>query len=188
MLFIALGAGWLWLRNSQTKGFRDTPDPPLPLVGEGDNVWLLGDSMAVGLWNPLAALAKDSNVTLHVTAKLGAPTRWGLGKAQTVTTPLDLWLMCLGTNDVVDNHDDAIQAAKSIHRTAIEKGASLVILVPPDGGALEGHNDYFDMLQRVGTCILPPPNLQFASDNIHLTPNGYTDWAKHIWNTLLNME
>jgi len=141
--------------------------------------------MAVGLSEYLRKLAKSETVDLDATAKVGAPTGWGRKRSEEVGSIYDLWLVCLGTNDLKGNQEAALEHASAIKKLGDAKGAHVIFLVPPDGGALEGHEGFFDQQKAaVSSFVLPPADADFAPDRIHLTPQGYRQWAEWVWGSL----
>lgn len=185
LLLLLLGAGWLVVRNSNDSDDSDV-DPAAPaVISPGDTVWLLGDSLGVGLRKHLVRLATDHGCMLEATAKVGAPTRWGAKLAHAQAKSFDVWLVVLGANDGGTRPDALRSAVRAIRMAADASGARLVWLLPPNGGGLPRYDQVFSIVAaEAGDFVLPPKEVEFAPDGIHLTSTGYAQWARHVWDSL----
>jgi len=187
LVLLVIGAGWLLLRERDS-----TPSQPVlplvPLVQKGDRVWLLGDSLAVGLTSRLRALANVKGVILSTTTKVGAATMWGSIQAQgPVAGDHDVWIVCLGANDAAlpVPSTNFRKWVRTVLEQASARSADVVWLIPPDGGGLPGYAKVFEIVaDEVPDTLQAPAGLHFAKDGVHLTPDGYQQWADAIWSAI----
>lgn len=185
---LIIGAGiayWLWRKmRSET---RSRPPP------RGQNILLIGDSLAVGLGKPLLELARRDGATLSPLGVGGTriPT-WARGTKLTdaMLDRRSLVLVSLGTNDAAGNDQSIEDLPKDIAALLDRleaRGARVIWIAPPD----------MPTLPRVGRvrllifdAVQDHPNAEYmpatydpprTSDHIHPTPAGYNAWAVHIW-------
>lgn len=185
LLLVALGAGWLLLRDGENTSEPESIVPQEPMVVEGDHVWLLGDSHGVGLQRSLRQLAEAKGVQLETEVEVGQRTRWGLKQAIQRGAGDDLWLVCLGTNDAAGITSSLQSDVQGILSEARRRGVVTVWLIPPDGGVLDGFDEMVKIVTGESPLVIhPPKGLPMAPDKVHLTPNGYQMWAQDVWNKL----
>jgi len=185
LVLLLVGAGYLALRSGSKPSKSTEPAALDPYIGEGDNVWLLGDSLATGIGPRLKKMAQDRRITLSQTARVGASTLWGTVQAQSPAAKgHTVWLVCLGANDAALPVPNANleKWVDTIKRLAHSNGASIVWLVAPNGGGLPGYDRVFKtVMDVVPDVILPPQGLAFAPDGVHLFPSAYDEWAHDVW-------
>lgn len=185
LLLFILGAGYFLLREpDEAPAVVDNS----PQVTQGSRVWLLGDSLAVGLFEHLQSLADVYDVELDATTKVGAPTAWGADHAESRQEGDELWIVVLGANDAA-GLGDVSEHVEAIILAARRSRSRLVWAIAPDGGVLPRYEKVFgDIQSRWPYTIKPPSGLPMAPDGVHLTPDGYRQWARHIWDRLTRSE
>lgn len=184
LVLLILGAGYLLVRSGDLSS--EPPHEPMqPVIKPGDRVWLLGDSLAVGLSTPMRKLAQASDVDIEATVKVGAPLRWGVQRAQERVSADDVWLVCLGANNGGSDGELVRDRVRAIRALAQQQGVHVVWLLPPDGGGMAWYKTVFPAIaSEAKDFVLPPKETEFAPDGIHLTPTGYRQWAAHVWSSL----
>lgn len=179
------------LRTTESSSTKPSTISLDPYVGLGDDVWLLGDSLATGIRSTLDSLSERDGIDFSNTARVGASTLWGSIQAQNPSAVgHTVWLVCLGANDAAMRVPNANfgKWVTTIRDSAIASGAHIVWLVPPNGGGLPGYSDVYKIVMDiVPDVILPPSGMTFADDGIHLTPDSYRKWAEHVWETATSM-
>lgn len=167
-----------------------------PKVKPGQKVFLLGDSLAVGLSRPLSAIAADHKVEFKSMAKEGTRLdQWAnneaLYKAIREFKP-DVILVSLGTNDEYMKLD-----AKTRQRPHIQKllkelrsHAPVVWIGPPTlpksgGYAWSGTNGAIPLIiENVPSSHYFPSHklpIPRAPDRLHPSVRGAAGWAEKIW-------
>jgi lysophospholipase L1-like esterase len=179
LALITVSVGW-WL----LKG-KDAAKPPT-LVRAGDEVWLLGDSLAEGIWPTLSKLAQDHDVNLAGTTSRGVPISW----ARTATPPpqaVATWLVCLGANDAAIPSVSAGNIRRDVRAILDRTEAKVIWIMPPDGGGLPGLDVVTAAIRQEvpeENILEAPTGLTFAKDGVHLTPASYATWAEQLWRAL----
>lgn len=170
-----------------------------PKVKAGDRVFLVGDSMAVGLATPLQALATDHKVAFSYMAKEGTRIdQWasneGLYKAVSEFKPTVI-LVSLGTNDEYMKLDARVQQALPL-RTLLARlraVAPVVWIGPPKLPATGAYawtktNGAIPLiLENVPSShYFPSHKLTIPREPDLLHPNlrGKAGWAGEIWKYL----
>lgn len=189
LVLTALGLGWLLYRSADSS--KSTSKISLdPYVGIGDDVWLLGDSLAVGISKRLIQNAATDGIRLSVTARVGAQTLWGSIQAKgPAARDHSVWLVCLGANDAAlpVPSSQFSKWVQSILQSAEGAGAQVVWLVAPNGGGLPGYDKVFEIVTNTASdLILPPKDLKFAKGGVHLTPDSYEKWADYVWQSVVS--
>lgn len=157
-----------WLGPSEAKG-----RPGLAL----DRLVLVGDSHVEALGPALKRLvavewlAKRGESVSSFAIKHG-PTATELAKKSTLV------LVSLGSNGEASAKD-----ASDLHRKLTGSGSPVIWLPPP----AEKGAKVAKALKEAGVpaFIWSAPS-SLVRDGIHLTPEGYSCWAKEIWRTLKN--
>ena len=169
--------GWLFLRK------KDAPSVKAP-----SHVALIGDSLAVGLGTPL--MKELAPAKLVVNAHVSARASDWLGKYnQELEYVLNMIkpevvLISLGTNDSAAGGTGFVKDFKAIADRIQAKGATPIFLGPPElPWAREG---IYVAGEAAGFLIKAPSGLAHAPDGVHLTPQGYAEWAKYLGKTLRN--
>lgn len=168
-----------------------------PKVSKGKKVFLLGDSLGVGLSRPLKALASDHQVEFKSLTKQGTRIdSWSdndaLFRALSLYKP-DLILISLGTNDEYMKLD-----AYQRQKPRIEKLLSrLRVYSPvawvgppklPSSGPykwIKSNGALRLIREKVPSNFYYPSEkleIQRAPDQLHATVRGYAVWAQQIWN------
>lgn len=165
-----------------------------PILNRGEKIWLIGDSLGVGLLQPLGEIAQAHGFTLA-----GEPvggTTVGYWDAH----PIDMakqWgasvvVVVLGTNDAAatEQYRDTV-ASKSAHLVArLHSSGMRVCWVGPgsDFKFLEGGREVQTMVASSSGAemVLDPTVQKFQKqpDNVHPTTSGYANMAQWIWNRL----
>lgn len=158
-----------------------------PIAGKADRVLLVGDSLAVGMNGPMKALAADSGIEYRGKAEQGTRIdQWAKSKLQPEIDAFDpsVVLVSLGTNDMKMADPVAAQTphVQTILQRARDAGARVVWIVPPtmpfeDQGVRQMIVDAKpDGVVRADWLVLPR-----AGDKIHMTPDGYKQFAAAVW-------
>lgn len=160
------------------------PRAPRKRLAAGDRLFLLGDSLAVGLTAPLRQLAVASEVQFASRAKEGTTiAAW----ASADVAENDVVLVSLGTNDM-KLADPLLERPKLDALLArLTKSSKRVIwLLPPpmpfpDRGVLAMIDDASKVAK---TALMPSLDVDRGPDKIHPTGRGYAAWAGFIWNLI----
>ena len=191
---------WIWAGLALTAGVgvvlvatrSDASDNALPsgsgapALAAGERMFLVGDSLAVGLSAPMRQLCTASGVGFDAAAKQGTTV---LAWASFDFPPAETTLISLGTNDM-KMFDPLSERPKIDAMLARAKASSrrVVWLLPPpmpfpDRGVI-------DMITEAATSagveLLQAPDVQRGPDKIHPTAAGYAAWAGLIWQYLQN--
>lgn len=160
----------------------------MPAPSRPSRLLLIGDSLAVGLRAPLAALASSAGVPFE-----------GHG---TVNTRIDQWadnakladylatfkpthvLVSLGTNDEKVGTGWAAKEAPKLHALLDEirhAGAEVLWIGPPS--LPFSRVGVSDMVRSLVPKYFPSEELQIerSPDRLHPTAAGYAAWAAQIW-------
>ena len=152
-----------------------------------ESIALIGDSLAVGLRAPLAALAASHGVTF--TADVRGGTNAGQWLSNWTRHVLEkhpsALLISLGTNDsaVPGNSPLFIERARRLVEMADDYGAAVFWLMPPPMPWSLADVER-GIAESGGARIDPPEDLKRAPDKIHASGSGYTAWAEAIWSDL----
>lgn len=173
----ALGLVWLFTRDSGSKSSRLAVSTPADLIG---------DSLAVGLYNPLRKELAVKGVQLRGHGKGGSSAPQWLYNGwldQVLYLQPKMVLVSLGTNDSAPASTNGKKnfppAIKKIVEAIRAAGAQPVLLAPPP--MPWSLNEINAGLQATGAPVIAAPvNLQRQPDKIHLTPEGNVQWAKAI--------
>ena len=155
-------------------------------------ILLIGDSLAVGLKNPLAALTRAAGIPFE-----------GHG---TVNTRIDQWatnpdlpgylanfrptltLVSLGTNDEKVGTGYAAKEAPKLRALLdqLRAAGSDVLWIGPPSLPFPRHG-VSDMVRSLAPHYFQSETLVIPriSDNLHPTADGYADWARMIWSTIV---
>ena len=167
-----------------------------PKIKSGMKIFLLGDSLAVGLTPPLSALASEHKVGFKAMAKSGTRIdQWSNNAAlyQAIQDfKPDLILVSLGTNDEYMKLDAHAKQAPHI-RTLLQqlrKSAPVVWIGPPKlpstgfyawsktNGALPLIHEHVPSSHYFPSHELAIPR---APDQLHPNVKGAAGWAGEIW-------
>lgn len=161
-----------------------------PKIVRGSRVFLLGDSLAVGLAYPLGQLAKDHGVAFSSMAIQGTRIdEWAASQklldAITAFKPTHI-LVSLGTNDEYMKLDaKARQAAPLAKLLSALKAHAPVLWIGPPKLPKTGTNGAIPLiLENVpASHYFPSQKLEIprAGDGLHPTVAGYAGWAANIW-------
>lgn len=164
-----------------------------PRLRPGKRIFLLGDSLAVGLSRPLSALAKDNNVAFESMAIQGTRLdQWANNEtlfAAIQKFKPDLILVSLGTNDEYMQLDGG--AVQGPHlRTLLSKLRRFapVVWIGPPKLPKAGTNGVIPLIVSniPSSHYFPSHELEIprAPDKLHPTTSGYAGWAGKIWEWL----
>lgn len=161
-----------------------------PKIKPGMRVFLLGDSLAVGLSRPLSALARDHKVGFESMAKEGTRIdQWANNAAVFEAIQRfkpDLILVSLGTNDEYMKLDAGVRQAPYLIKL-LEKlrSSAPVAWIGPlrlpkatSNGAIPLILEHVPSHMYFPSQKLPVPR---AGDGRHPTTAGYAGWAAKIW-------
>jgi lysophospholipase L1-like esterase len=161
-----------------------------PKLHPGKRVFLLGDSLAVGLSRPLSALAKDNRVAFESMAIQGTRLdQWAnnpkLFAAIQKFKP-DVILVSLGTNDEYMKLDGGVKQAPHLHTLLAKlKQFAPVAWIGPPKLPKTGTNGVVPLIMKnvPSSHYFPSHELEIprAPDKLHPTTAGYAGWAAKIW-------
>lgn len=190
----ALAAGaYLW------AAFRSRPaGKARPVLAPHSRVLLVGDSMAEGLAGPFEKHAADSAVTFRSLYRRGSRIA-GWSRDQQLAGTLQAYeptvvLVSLGTNDAALEHPEAEKDELDLLiRTVSRAGSAAVVWLDPPSlptlpreGIVRSMLDASEAAREVGMYRYDPRPLSLprATDQVHLTPSGYSSWAQAVWKFL----
>jgi lysophospholipase L1-like esterase len=200
-IYVGLGAATLTVGLVELLG--------APTLRKGDRVFLLGDSLAVGLAAPLGALCRDNGLAFQSMATVGTRIdQWAtsapLAAALAAFQPT-IVLISLGTNDAYmlpqpGEDIGARQAPYAAELLTMIEGVSpraIAWIAPPTlpaaAASLQSVRRLIDSehaitLPRVKprVSLFPSQNLTLprGPDGIHPVARGYAAWAGAIWQWL----
>lgn len=194
---LGVGAGLLVLLG--LGGRRSSGATVRPSGGTAGRVLLVGDSFAVGLKAPMAALAASAGIPFegHGATSTRA-NQWTT--TQTVETPgqgqvtLDLdgylarfrpthVLVVLGTNDAASGGMSALSAQTIVSK--IQRAGAIPLWVGPPTLPFPDAN-VRSTVKSTGVRYFPSEILVIprASDNLH--PRDYSSWAQAVWEWMMS--
>ena len=154
-------------------------------------IWLIGDSLGVGLLKPLRKLAAAEGVVLDGSPVGGtAVAQWTSGAKYVANIdaalkwPAGVFLVSLGTNDAINK---VVPDIASLVLRLRSQGARVVWIGPPTTGVAFAPT-VIASLQRqcdaLGVDYIDSRQAKFQralGDTIHATPAGYAAWASWLW-------
>jgi lysophospholipase L1-like esterase len=167
-----------------------------PKIRPGQRLFLLGDSLAVGLTTPLSQIAKDHKVGFKNMAVSGTRIdQWASNAAlyQAIRDfKPDLILVSLGTNDEYMKLDAHKQQAAPLRKllTTLRESAPVVWIGPPrlpSSGAYawKTSNGAIPLIREnvPSSHYFPSHTLEIprAPDQLHPSVRGAAGWAGKIW-------
>lgn len=161
-----------------------------PKMKPGMRVFLLGDSLAVGLSRPLSALARDHKIAFESMAISGTRIdQWA--NNQTLFAAInkfkpDLILISLGTNDEYMKLDAKARQEPHIKKLlATLRASAPVAWIGPPKLPKSGTNGAIPLiLDNVPSSHYYPSqklDIPRAPDKLHPTTGGYAGWAAKVW-------
>jgi lysophospholipase L1-like esterase len=153
----------------------------------GSSVVLIGDSLSVGMGEPMATLAASCGTPFVTHAKIGTSvTQWAQDSWITPVLALhpSVILVSLGANDFGrGDHDNVVAAIQSLVQQVRSSGARLFWIEPltmpfPDKIGVEDA-----WKSAVGADWYPSALLDIprSPDHIHPTGAGYVTFATAVW-------
>ncbi len=150
----------------------------------GENVLLIGDSLAVGLAGRLGALVSEAGGTFSgqgvnsTTVHDWAPRMGSLGSPTVL-------LVSLGTNDMRGGRSDFSGDVASIVDAGKSAGARVYWISPPKMPFSEGsiRSELASTLASRGVPLFHSETADYAraADGIHMPPSGYSAWGSDIF-------
>jgi lysophospholipase L1-like esterase len=181
---LGAGAGLLVLLGlgKRSSGATVTPSQGRP---EG-RVLLVGDSFAVGLKAPLAALSGAARVPFEGHGVAGSHISEWAGSSEGLEGYLASFrpthvLISLGTNDAAGGGTSTASVQRVLSKVQAARAVPLWIGPPtlpfPDPNVRS-------TVRATGVLYFPSETLSIprAGDGLHPTGPGYTAWANAIWN------
>lgn len=164
----------------------------MPIIGRGDKVLVVGDSLAQGLAPQLKGLAATSGVEVGSISEVSTrmqqwvtpPRRAALEKALASLVPTVV-LVSLGTNDNKTGYTDKelTQQLAELLTVLRATGATVVwMLAPPMPFA----DRIAPLLATAGVQVIDTQAIEIprGPDDIHPTARGYAAWAEWVWGKL----
>lgn len=154
------------------------------------NIYLVGDSMAAGLSQPIGKEVKKTGNTFHSRYKIGS-TVIDWAKMPELDQDIknynpDTILISLGTNDMkVINFNLEKKALKVFLKKMQSSGAKEIIWIVPPSMPFKD-NGFLKILEDVDVKKVECGSYERSLDKIHLTNNGYKDWATCVMSHLGN--
>lgn len=192
---LVVGAGivgiYLALRDRSGGGGGVSPTGETSILPKVGTLFVIGDSLAVGMRKRFEMLADADGVRLDYRAKGGTMTREWLNRFPDLEAG-DVLVCVLGTNDAAGSGRHFHDAMVSILDRAESLGVP-VVWAEPTGRHFPGYTRVMLELERALLdeelfALVPAPLEGYASDRYHLTPAGYSAWADKIWSTLQGEE
>lgn len=174
--------------------------PFRPRIERSTRLFLVGDSLAVGLAPPLRALAKDAGIPFESLAKEGTRIdQWAA--SQVLKQKLEafrptLVLVSLGTNDEYLSGDGGAKQAAATDTLlqllrsprADNYGLADVVWIGPPTLPKPASNGVVAMIQSKldSDHYFPSETLTIprGPDKLHPTAKGYAGWSGAIWQWL----
>lgn len=188
-LVLAAGVGLVSAASSREPAPGATPQKPTAprrrRTAAGARFALLGDSFAQGLALPLGQLARDAQVALVVDGRQGARITDFASSAPSLSAPLDVVLVSLGTNDMkMQKPDDEAPLLDQLLASLRRAGKEVIWIAPPalpfpDRGVRRMIAKTAVPSFASDTLVIPR-----GPDGIHPTAFGYAGWAGAIWRWL----
>jgi len=192
--YLLIAAGGLFLtgygvyRNIQQEKQKKVPQR---MIRPGDSFLLIGDSIGVGLQDPLAKKSEQYGSYLDTLVKIGSTVSYWSSQVDERDAGYDLILLSLGSNDVVGDPTLEAAAMDRLIATLSSRGAPVYWIVPPSfrlGHFTTKQQIFADMLADRGVFPLPidGPQQSVASDpmKLHLTPDGYRTYAAQVFEAI----
>ena len=168
-----------------------------PTIRPGQRLLLFGDSLAVGLSTPMAALAKDNGILFDAVGQIGSTIGMWAGNTslnaqlqQKLALRPDVVLCSLGTNDEALTPTSAASEAPmldSLIALVRASGATLGWIGPPaflPCVSFSPNGFSASIRQRIpSNDYFPSQNYDIprGGDCLHPTAKGYAGWAGQIW-------
>lgn len=158
------------------------------MIRPGQRLYLVGDSLSVGMDKHFRSLASQAGVTYSSSTKSGTRTpQWTTATFQSALSSFspNLVLISLGTNDSLSSlspaqHTDAIRKLLALVRAA---GAEALWILPP---RLPWKETFSDLVRAEGAPVFESGEIEIpkAPDGIHSTGAGYAGWAGLVWKSI----
>lgn len=161
-----------------------------PKIRAGMKVFIVGDSLAVGLRRPLSSLATDHKVAFEWMAIQGTRIdQWANNQALFAALDRfkpDLILVSLGTNDEYMQLDAREKQRPHITKLLRElRSRAPVAWIGPPKLPKTGTNGAILLIQEnvPSSHYYPSQKLEIprGGDKLHPTTAGYAGWAAKIW-------
>ena len=170
-----------------------------------ERIYLIGDSLAVGLASQLKILAKNTKTDFSDSSIGGTTIRqWSVGTVtkqwnlkqkinDTIEFKPTIVLILLGTNDAagIDAYGDQVENTidqdiqRLIDKLSVTK-AQIIWIMPPNITKFKSMSSirYHILKSNVKTIHSQLMDVELNSDGIHPTGRGYKSWAENIWKVL----
>lgn len=169
-------------------GFARSLTACTPMVSAGQKLFLVGDSLAVGMNRHFRGLAQKAGVNYSSATKSGTATSYWTTAgfaAQLQAAKPNLVLVSLGTNDSAGSrsnatHSEAIRKLVAMIQAA---GAEVFWILPPK---LPWKQSFSDLVRAEGIEAFDSSALEIpmGPDRIHPTGAGYAGWAGFVWKAI----
>jgi len=153
-------------------------------------VYLIGDSLAVGLKTPLREIANSQNVPFGVSSKGGTAMThwikesWWQGVKEFKPTII---LISLGTNDAY-GFVDPNKVPEYVEQIRKLAGNARIYWIMPPKVNMKNIDIVREKLLQTGIENFPSDQLDInLPDGVHPSGKGYQQWAKEIWKAILNL-
>lgn len=162
-----------------------------PLLSSSDRLYLIGDSLGVGLLPKLVVAAQKAGIAVAGTPVGGTNIQqWSRKPVAQLAAEFGATavLIVLGTNDANSTAAYVQEVAPPAAHTLVRalKGFKVIWLAPGDTGALKHVKSIRAMLSALAlsesiTEYEIPATVEYSPfDNIHLTPAGYAQLAQWV--------
>jgi hypothetical protein len=161
------------------------------MVSKGDKLYLVGDSLAVGLNRHLRHFAGRSGIGYDSSTKSGTMTPYWTTAAfasRLATAKPNVVLVSLGTNDSASQRSDAK------HRQSIQKllqmishvGAEAFWVLPPKLPTLPRSKAFSALVRAENVPVFESAQIDIpmGPDSIHPTGAGYAGWAGLVFKAI----
>ena len=168
-----------------------------PIMSKGQSLWVIGDSLGVGLLPRLVKLGEEAGITVGGNPKGGSMTfQWAKGSmlGPVQEAQVDAILVVLGTNDAAASsayiYDEFPKYVDSL--IAKLKPTRVMWLVPGTSPGLEKTrtdavaNIIYERadVNGFGTLDTNQSGVKYVPKDVHPTPAGYDTLAKWIMSRL----
>ncbi|MFA4971580.1 MAG: SGNH/GDSL hydrolase family protein [bacterium] len=160
----------------------------VPNIKAGSRVFLVGDSLAVGLGPYVKKLCTSVGADFDAASQISTTTGFWVGnaefKAQIAAFQPTIVLVSLGTNDTAGNTQAPQLSANIAAMIDIIRATGAIVywILPP---TLPFADRFSALVRQTGVPVFESSRFAIprGPDNLHPTGLGYASWAGVIWQT-----